>query len=128
MWLTRNIWTSTTTQKPNKPKRKDKTHQEPNHTLQAVSIGTEKATIEDFKILQQKLENNRFTIKTIENHVERKKITTIDKLATLLNNVELFSNPKWIEEIKKSIKLLICAGFSKKEIKIKYKQEPETPE
>ena len=42
--------------------------------------------------------------------------------------MEVFSNPEWIKEIRKSIKLLIAAGFAKKEIKFKYKQEPETQE
>merc|ERR1711895_91647 len=70
-----------------KIKRKtEKTQQKPNlATLQAASIGAGEATIEDFKILQQNLESNQFIIKTLENQVETKeKITTLDKLATIL--------------------------------------------
>ena len=98
-------------------------------TQQLKEIRTGRATTEDFKILQQNLENNPLIIKTMGKQVETKeKITTLDKLSIILNNVEIFSNPEWIEEIREATKLLISAGFSKKEIKIKYKQEPETQE
>ena len=111
-------------------RREEETQLKPNQaTLQEASIGTGIATIEDLKILQQNLENNQLIIKTMGKQVETKeKITTLDKLSTILNHVEVFSNPEWIEEIRKATKLLISAGFSKKEIKINYKQEPETRE